>query len=233
MGGTASPRDAGVPTPARERGCFGNGVRGGRQGKGRLVSHRRGDLRTETVRTQGRRCEDTGGGQPSTSQGTPEAPGPGGEPAAGSARGLVPDSRLCSTGTHLCLLSPSPVPSGLGFQPTSLFPQGRTAARGNSPGCVAFSTASAPRASEGRRPRPIRTRAVQRPPCSTHRSSREAWESIQPVAAWDTVVTFQPWHTWDPWLSPLTWERICGVRATQAGAAAGGLWVQELPGPEH
>ena len=49
--------------------------------------------------------------------------------------------------------------------------------------------------------------ANPRPASGTHGRAREAWESIQPVTPWDAVVPFQPRHTWDTWLAPLTCGR--------------------------
>lgn len=49
--------------------------------------------------------------------------------------------------------------------------------------------------------------------------TRRAWEareSIQPVTPWDAVVTFQARHTWDTWLSPLTFRGDCSRISLQS-----------------
>lgn len=117
-------RDAGVLTPAREWGCSGNGVCEGHQGKGRRVSHRRGTC-TQRQHARGR-CEDSGGGQPSTSPGTPRPPEPGERlrrvlpeaplqtPIRGSRRGLSAHAkrhvrpRDVMSGSPPCLLTSRP-----------------------------------------------------------------------------------------------------------------------------
>lgn len=44
---------------------------------------------------------------------------------------------------------------------------------------------------------------------ATHRRAWKAWESIEPITSMDAIVTFQTRHTWDTWLSPLTFGGNC------------------------
>lgn len=65
----------------------------------------------------------------------------------------------------------------------------------------------------------------------THRGAWEAWESVQPVAPLDTVVTFQTRHAGDTWLSPLTWGGIRGVTTHPSAAREGPRgWGPPAPG---